>query len=509
MKTLLIHPYITSSNQFTNLIEPLGLIYLASYIKSHEIEILDLYGLGVDRIEKIGSLYRKGISDSKEILDMIKKYNPEVVGITCNFTEYSQDAFEIAKLVKDNFKNIILIMGGAHVTMDAENTLKNNQSVDIIVRSEGEITFKELLDAFQQKKDISPIEGISYRDVNGKIVSNPDRELIADINQLPIPDRQKLTTMDVYLKTNTRALAFVKNEPVASIMTSRGCPFNCIFCSTKMVWRRRWRPRSPEKVVEEIEMLVRNYKVKEIAIYDDQFIVDKQRVIDICNLLIEKKLKISLSIPSGTSVWLADEVLLKKMKEAGFYRICFPIETGNENTMKFIRKPVNLLAAKKMIALTNKIGIWTQGNFIIGFPYETKEEIEMTIKYAFESGLDYALFYIAKPFAGSEMYEIFKQEKLLTRLGRGINVETTEYDTTTMKAEELQSIRDKAASNYLLAKFVFYLNPVNFYNCLLPKLTTLEDVSYAIKIFFKIIKKAMVDKLIHSERIDFFKNPWR
>ena len=509
MKTLLIQPYITSSNQFTNLIEPLGLIYLASYVKHHEIKILDLYGLGVDKIEKVDHLYRKGVSNSKEIVRMIKEYDPEVVGISCNFTEYSQDAFEVVKLVKDNFKNAIVVIGGAHVTMDAVNTLKNNQSIDILVRGEGEITFQELLDTLQKKGDLSVIKGLTYKNNNGEIISNPDRELIEDINELPMLDRSKLETMGAYLKTNTRALAFVKNEPVASIMTSRGCPFNCIFCSTKMVWRRKWRPRSPQNVVKEIEMLVNNYGAKEIAIYDDQFIVEKQRVIDICDLLIEKKIKISLSIPSGTSVWLADEELLRKMKAAGFYRICFPIETGNENTMKFIRKPVNLLMAKKMIALTNKIGIWTQGNFIIGFPYETKEEIETTIKYAFNSGLDYALFYIAKPFAGSEMYEIFKQENLLARIGRGINVETTEYDTKTMKAEELQSIRDKAASHYLFAKILFYLNPVNFYNCLLPKLSTIEDISYAVKIFFKIIKKTLVDKLISSERADFFKNPWR
>ncbi len=488
MKILLIQSYITSDNPHSILTEPLGLACLASYLQEYDVRILDLFASGFDEIVKIGSLYRKGISDPSKIISLISEYNPDIVGITCNFTAYALDAFEIAKLIKNNFKNILIVLGGAHVSMDAENTLKNNSAVDIVIRGEGELTFKELVEAIQNNGSFERIDGISYRNKNGKIESNNKRKLIENLDSLPMLDRKKLS-MDVYLKTNSQALPFVKRKPVATIMTSRGCPYNCIFCSTKVMWERKWRPRSAENVIEEIESLVREYGIKEVAIYDDQFMADKERVKQVCDLLIEKDVNVTLSIPAGTSVWLADEGLLKKMKKAGFYRLCFPIETGNERTLKFIRKPVNLIKAKKTIQIANKIGIWTQGNFIIGFPYETKDDINTTVKYAFHSGLDYAIFFIAKPYAGSEMYEIFKKENLLKNIVRGSNIESANYDTKTMKSAELQLMRDKASKNFLIAKFLFYLNPLNFYNYLMPKLSSKEDFIYAVTILFRIIKK--------------------
>ena len=296
--------------------------------------------------------------------------------------------------------------------------------------------------------------------------------------------------MDRYLQSNRRTLFFTKQEPVATIMTSRGCPFNCIFCSTKVVWERNWRPRSPEVTVREIEMLIADYGVREVAIQDDQFLADKKRVGRICDLLIEKNLKITLSIPSGTSIWLADEEVLRKMKRAGFYRLCFPIETGNEATLKFIRKPVTLAKARETVALVNRLGFWTQGNFIIGFPYETREQIQETIRYAFHSGLDYVFFCIAKPYAGSDMYEIFFKEGLLEKVARGSTIHSANYDTTTMTAVELQEIRDRASRNFLIYKLVSYLNPVNFFRYLVPKLRSPRGIRYAAKILFRILKTA-------------------
>ena len=275
-------------------------------------------------------------------------------------------------------------------------------------------------------------------------------------------------------------------------MTSRGCPFNCIFCSTKMMWKRQWRALSAERVIEDIEYMVKNFGVREIIIYDDQFIVDKKRVHRICDLIIEKKLNITLSLPAGTSAWLLDKALLRKMKKAGFYRLCFPIETGNENTIKFIRKNINLNEVLKKIRLANKLGFWTQGNFIIGFPYETREEIEETIRFAYNSGLDYVVFYIAKPYAGSEMYEIYKKEGLLTKVGPCSDILVSDCDTKTMKASELNKIYSRAVKGYLPYKFVWYLKPYNFYNYLLPKFRTFQGISYSMKLFYLITTKKII-----------------
>ena len=179
------------------------------------------------------------------------------------------------------------------------------------------------------------------------------------------------------------------------------------------MWGRQWRGRSAQNVVREIEELITNYGVREIAFYDDQFLVDKKWVHDICDLIIRRKLGIFLSLPAGTSVWMADEQLLRKMKKAGFYRLNFPVESGNLRSLSFIRKPVKLNSVTEIIKSACKLGFWTSANFIIGFPYETKDEIKQTIKFAYNCGVDYPFFFIARPFPGSEMYDIYKREGLL------------------------------------------------------------------------------------------------
>lgn len=492
MKILLIHSYVTSDSPHTVLTEPLGLACLAAYLSQHDVRILDLYASGFQEVKKVDSLFRRGLSDKEKIISIVADSNPDIIGITCNFTAYASDALEVAKIAKESRRDCLVVLGGAHASMEAENILREHDYVDVIVRGEGEVTFSELAGSVDEGVDFYNIDGLTYRDENGAVRSNPKRPLLADIDSLPVPDRSQLP-MDVYRQTNSASMVFAKREPIATIVTSRGCPFDCVFCSTKVVWERKFRPRSAEKVVEEIEMLVDAYRVREIAIMDDQFIIDRARVHKICDLLIDRRLDVTLTVPSGTSIWLADEALLRKMRKAGFYRLCFPIETGNQNSLKFIRKPIDLAKAKETIRLANRIGIWTQGNFIIGFPYETREEIQSTIDYAFRSGLDYALFFIAKPYAGSEMFDIFKKEGLLTEIARGSNIETANYDTKTMRASELQSIRDRASNKYLVVKALYYLNPINFYNYLLPKISSKEDLVYAAKILFGIVRKVFTN----------------
>lgn len=489
IKILLVQPYITSPDRNILLTEPLGLASLAAYIEQYDkyqVDILDLFALGYKQVKKAGNLYRRGESNKEKIIKTIKEVNPEIVGFTCNFTAFIDDTLEIIKLIRKEIPEKMIIVGGAHPTMEAEKLLSKNPEIDLIIRGEGELTLKEVLDKYSTNKKYQDIKGVTYREEN-KVKSNPNRELIKDIDELPIPNRNKID-MKTYLELNKQSLPFTKQEPVASIMTSRGCPFNCIFCSTKMVWERKWRPRTAEKVVEEIEGLVNNFGIKEIAIYDDQFLLDKKRVTEICELLIKKKLGITLSIPSGTSVWLANKELLVLMKRAGFYRLCFPIETGSKKTLEFIRKPINLKQARETIKMTNRLGFWTQGNFIIGFPYETKKEMRETIKYAYKSGLDYAVFYVAKPYAGSEMYDIFIKEKLLKKVGRGLNIHSVDCDIVHMKGIEVQKLRDSASKLFLFNKLLFYINPINFYLYLLPKISSPGDIKYAIKILFRIIK---------------------
>ncbi len=209
---------------------------------------------------------------------------------------------------------------------------------------------------------------------------------------------------------------------------------------------------------------------------------------------------ISFSVDAGISIWLVDKELLVKMKKAGFYSLRFPIESGCQKTLEYVGKPVNLDKAKKLIEEANSLGFWTSSNIIVGFPHETKEEVMESIQYVYDSALDFTSFLIAKPNAGSDMYEDFKREGLLEQaVVRGSDFYRSDYDTLTMTAKELTEIVNRASSGWFTHKFFFYIKPRNFYNHFLPKIKNVEDFKYFLKVcrtlFNKKIKPILLAKI--------------
>lgn len=509
MNILFVHPYIKTTTPVLYLNEPMGLISLATYLEANaeanaggrhwNISLLDLYALGYERVRKSGEYYNIGVSDSKEIVELIRKYSPDVIGISNNFTTYMLGVFNLVNLLKEEFPKALIVVGGAHATMEAKNVLEATKA-DVVVRGEGEITFLELVQRHERGEGFDGLLGVTYRH-DGKIVTNPPRPLMPDINILPVPAR-KYIDQNVYSTVNSKMYFLSKGDRIASIMTSRGCPFDCVFCSTRVVWERRFRARRTELVKEEIERLISDYGINELIINDDQFFLDKKRVHAICDEIIKMKWKVNLNVASGSSVWLMDEELLRKLKSAGLYRITFPIETGSKNTIKYIRKPIDLDKTKKLIALANSMGLYTYANFIIGFPYETREDIQKTIDYAFKSGLDNATFFIAKPYAGSEMYEHFKKEGLL---------EGNVFAPTTMgevngrivhlSAEELQQIRDRAQRRYFLVILSNYLNPFFFYKYFYRKINSIEGFRYFVKMSMNTLRYFLIKPAFQKLRV--------
>ncbi len=508
MNIVMIHPYVTVCDPEIYFSEPIGLLCLATYLKQElkgevEVTVLDLYALGADKPKQRGDLYVIGIDDESEIQAMLAKLKPDLIGIHSNFTAYAMDALEIADISKRVLPDVPVVMGGAHPTIEAENILNNHISVNYVVRGEGELTLQELVCAIRDNTPVEAIAGLSYRSSSKDeiikvdlVISNPGRKLIKDMDILPTPDRSYID-MERYKYLNKECLWYTRKDPIATINTSRGCPYDCVFCSTKVVWERRWRPMSLQKVFSEIEGLVSEYGVREIVINDDQFMTKKSRVHEFCDYFIERNLDLSFWYESGTSTWLVDEELLIKMRQAGFYAIRFPVETGSEETVKFINKPIDLDKAKNLIKTANRLGYWTSANFIIGFPNETREEIYETIDYAYDSVLDYAFFFIAKANSGSDLYDILKEKGLLLdpNLSRGSHYYNSDYDTATMTSDELNLIINEASSKWFKHKFVFYLNPKNIYYFLLPKLRTWEDARYFIKTVLKMFKKKILPVL--------------
>ena len=501
MNLLLIHPYITVRDLNVDLNEPLGLICLATYMKQIfgrdiNVSILDLYEMGADKPKAIeNDKYIVGINDISIIKREIDQFSPDLIGITCNFTAYAQDVLEVASIVKSISPEIPLVMGGAHVTMASISMMEENSNIDFIIRNEGEITLEQLIIELTGDQQYESINGLTYRNKDGCIFENPERKLIKDIDILPIPDR-KYIKMNRYMSFPRVTTWYTRKRPIASIITSRGCPYDCIFCSTKVMWRRHWRPRSVKKVIEEIEILISKYDVKEVTIFDDQFFANRMRVNDICDYFIKRKGKMYFSYDAGTSPWLVDKPLLEKMKKAGFYAIRFPIETGNRRTLTFIKKPVDLDNAKEIIKVANKLGYWTSANFILGFPYETKTEMEETIKYAYESGLDFTSFIAARPHKGSELYEIYEKEGLLEKgIVHTSLFDQSDYDTTQMTAKEITQIITKASKGWYLNKIKFFLKPYNFVNYFLPKMQSFDDCLYSCKMIAKLIRIKMLPLL--------------
>lgn len=484
MKFLLINPPISGYNErdlFGS--EPLGLAYLAGYLesRSESVDILDCFALGMHQIYRWNGYLRKGLTN-EQIRLHLKDIQPTVVGIHSNFTMYYPDAREVAQIVRETIPNCRIIMGGAHATMEAESIVASG-AADIVVRGEGEMTIFELLQAFKNNSALSDVLGLTYRNDDGRVLKTADRPLWKQIEELPFPAWHKLN-MDIYAKYSRQSSPFSMNHPTASLITSRGCPFDCVFCSTKNMWRKKWRADSAEKVVAEIEYLVQHYGIKEIIIQDDNFIADKRRVHKICDLLIERKLGVTLHDPAGFTVWTVDEPLLAKMKKAGFYRVLFPVETGSEKTMTYINKPVKLSEVPAKVAYASRLGFWTQSNFIIGFPYETREDILQTIKYAFDSGFDFAAFLIAQPFAGAEMYNTFRDEGLMdgARMDKRSIYYKTQFNTKHLKAEEIQELRDYAARNYLRHRLIKLANPIYFFRYFWPKINSWQKFVYFLRI---------------------------
>jgi radical SAM superfamily enzyme YgiQ (UPF0313 family) len=380
MKIALVRPRYK-----THLITPpLGLGYLSSYLKSrgHEIKIID--GLNLDL-------------SNEEITEACRDY--DIVGITC-LTDFYLATVDLSRRLKALGK--IVVLGNVHPSCLPEQSLREAQA-DFAVLGEGELSFYELIEAL--KNNLRPIDvpGVYYL---GQDNFRP-REFIENLDDLPFPDWQQLDPR-AYQKAPHGAL--IKNFPVAPIVTTRGCPYSCKFCASPDFWRQRLRFRSPENVIAEIELLVRDFGVKEIHFEDDNLTFNRQHVTRICELIIERGLKISWATPNGVRADKVDEKLLRLMKRAGCYYIVFGIESGNQDILNNIRKAETLKDIERAVNLAHKIGLMTQGFFILGLPGETEQTIKNSVDFAKKVPLDRAQFLILDLLPGSALWTEHKDE---------------------------------------------------------------------------------------------------
>jgi magnesium-protoporphyrin IX monomethyl ester (oxidative) cyclase len=492
LKVLLIYPpFNLASYERLIVAPPLGLAYIGAVLEEagYKVRILDTVALNWRNPIKIRDRIHLG-QKWEDISDEIKRSKPDAVGISCPFSCQSHNAHKVAELVKAYDTDVPVIMGGAHPSTLPERVLRD-QNVDYVVIGEGELTMLNLLKTLSKGASFNGIDGFAYRE-EGKIVINPKKKFIEDLDSLPLPARH-LLPMNEYFNAKAPHGPELMRSPFTSMITSRGCPYNCVFCSIHTVWGHKWRPRSPDNVVLEIEHLIDVYKIREIHFEDDNLALNKRRMEKICDLILDRGLDIKWFTPNGVAIWTLDKNLLEKMKKSGCYKLSFGIESGDPETLRFIGKPVDLTYARKVIQWANELGIWTHGFFVIGFPYESKASIDRTLRFATESDLDFASFFIATPLPGTRLLEIVKKEGLIENDPNWANLDVfnAALNTKFFTIEEIDSLQRDLYVSFLRKRILNSLQPRKF-ALRLKKVRSTEDLLFLSRLstrFLQIIKR--------------------
>ena len=388
MKVLLIQPNYrriyayAKKKEITPIFPPLGLAYIAAVLKENNVEVRILEANAHDLIPP-------------QIEKNIKEYSPDFVGITST-TSLIEEAHQIALLCP---KEIKVVIGGIHASSMPQETLEKFERFDYLVRGEGEYALLELL----QEKTLSKIKGLSYRK-NGKIIHNPERELNDKLDELPFPARE-LLPMDKYFS------AGAKQNPSDYILSSRGCPYQCIFCADHLVHGKKFRFRTPENIIKEVEEIYKR-GARDWDFVDDNFTLLTERVEKFCDLMIEKGLnkKMSWRCSNGIRVDRITPELLKKMKNAGCYMVSLGIESGNEEILNKMKKNINLEKVRQAVRWCKEVGIETRGLFMFGNLGENAKTMRDTIDFSKSLDLDTATFHITIPFPNTEYWKIIKKE---------------------------------------------------------------------------------------------------
>lgn len=458
MFVLLINPprLISKGNIWKKIdraLPPLGLAYIASYLEKKGVGVLML-DLQVEQISPM------------QLQSYLKEVKPDFIGIGSTTVEIDA-ALNIAKLAKEVFPQAKTVLGGVHPSIMADDVL-SYPAVDFVIRGEGEETLYELVSSFQ---NVSNILGLSYKE-NGNLRHNPARAVIEDLDTMPLP-AYHLLPMDKYRPS----LGNYKRLPATSMIATRGCPGRCTFCYTGISGKKT-RVRSAKNLLDEIKLLQKDYKIKEISFYDDTFTAFKENVRELCERIIREKNDITWSCMSRVD--FVDEEILRLMKRAGCHQIGYGVESASSEILKNIRKPIPIELTRKKIKLTKDAGIDVRAMFMLGNPGETEETLKETINFAIELNPDLAIFNIVTPFPGTEMYAWAKENGYL------LDLKWHEFDLANV-AMRLPAVSvEKIQYYYKTAYKKFYMRPSYLLRRIL-KIRTLIDLKNSIKSLFSIL----------------------
>lgn len=440
MKILLVHPSnadvyknITHSNvkvdKKTAKTPPIGLAYIAAVLKQNnlDVEILDAEAFNYNE---------------EQTVEEITKKKPDLVCFTVT-TPLMPISIKLCQHIKKIDKNIKTVLGGPHITSVPIESLKS-PFVDFVVCGEGEYTFLELAQELTKgEEDFSGVKGIGFKK-DGVPVLNEKRELIQDLDKVPFPARE-LLPVDRYIN-------MFNGKVYTVVISSRGCPGQCIFCDSFVTFGRRTRFRSPNNVVDELEEVKNKFGISYFTFCDDTFTLNKERTIEICKEIIRRKLGIEFYCSSRANT--IDEERLEWLKKAGCTTITFGVESGDQRILNVIKKGITLEQVRNAIRLTKKYGIKTHASYMFGNPEETLETINRTIDFANELDTDFAQFCIATPYPGTELWNIVLKDNLITDFdySKFTHYYSPVHARKGISSDKLKEIQRKAYDNYRKGK---------------------------------------------------------
>jgi radical SAM superfamily enzyme YgiQ (UPF0313 family) len=424
MKVLLINPNRTYASLETagcSLGLPLGLLYIAASLEKHciPVSVLDCQTSPQTRlVSRSGAAYL-GI-DPEAVRSRLLADRPDIVGVTCQFTAQWENALEIVRLASETTPNCTVVLGGPHATVCGVEILQTQPEVHYILAGEGELTFPRLVAAIETNDltALNSIPGLMRRDDNGGIAANPVK-VIENLDELPLP-AYHLVDFDRLFELQRQGLFARSNRTRSvSVITSRGCPYTCTFCSIHLSMGHRWRAHSVEYTINHIKHLKDNYGVCHLNIEDDNFTFKNARAREICSRLIAEHMGLTWDTPNGVRADTLDDDLVAAMTESGCVHLVVAAESGAQDVVtNIVKKRLDLKHIERAVALASKHDIPMGCFFVIGFPGETKKQIGKTMEFAANLYSRYKcvpMLNVATPLPGTELARIVQSNGYLVR----------------------------------------------------------------------------------------------
>jgi anaerobic magnesium-protoporphyrin IX monomethyl ester cyclase len=437
---------------------PIGLAYLAAVLEEngYEVTVIDCPALEIDL---------------KQLKTKLASINPDVVGVT-SMTPTIQSALLSAATAKEACPDAMVVLGGPHATFMDEQVLNEEAAVDVVVRGEGEETLLELAKTVSNPKGLNRIQGITFRN-NGQTVRTPTRPFIKNLDELPRP-AYKHFPLEKYRLFGRRMLP---------ILTSRGCPSQCSFCTTARMFGKAFRARNPKNIVDELAWLRDVHGADAFSFYDDTFTLDKKRALKICEEIRNRE--IGLPWDCQTRVSVVSEEILRKMREANCQQVFFGVESGCQKILDAVHKGTTVEQNERAIRLAKDAGLFVSVSVMIGYPGETKEMLKQTIDLVKKTEPDDVYICVATPYPGTELRRVVEQ------MGWEMSNDWGQYDTITpvfanpnLSAEEVRKLRTSFYNSFYSPKYVLrHLFKMNFYSRVMAR-TAMNHILWRIRGIF-------------------------